>query len=54
MTKEEAAILLKDYLPKYRAEHNNQAPDLSDPEPINRRIAKAIAFVQNMIRKGEL
>ena len=54
MTKEEAILLCQKYLPKYREEHNGDIPQLNDPNPLNKRIALAIAFIQNMIRKGEI
>ena len=54
MTKEEAILLCQKYLPKYREEHNGDVPQLNDPNPLNKRIALAIAFIQNMIRKGEI
>ena len=54
MTKEEAILLIKKYLPKYREEHNGAVPALNDAEPLNRRIAQAIAYISNMIRKGEI
>lgn len=54
MTKEEAILLMTNYYPKYKAEHGNAEPSMSDPDPLNRRIAEAIAFIRNMIRKGEI
>ena len=54
MTKEEAILLIKKYLPKYREEHNGAVPTLNDTEPLNKRIAQAIAYITNMIRKGEI
>lgn len=54
MTKEEATLLCSKYLPKYREEHNGEVPQLNDPDPLNKRIAQAIAYIQNMIRKGEI
>lgn len=54
MTKEEAILLCKKYLPKYREEHNGAVPTLNDSEPLSRRIAQAIAYISNMIRKGEI
>lgn len=54
MTKEEAILLCQKYLPKYRENHNGEVPQLNDPEPLNKRIAQAIAYIQNMIRKGEI
>ena len=54
MTKEEAILLCQKYLPKYREEHNGDVPQLNDPNPLNKRIALAIAYIQNMIRKGEI
>lgn len=54
MTKEEAILLCKKYLPQYQAEHNGAIPSLHDAEPLNRRIAQAIAYIKNAIRKGEI
>lgn len=54
MTKEEAILLCKKYLPQYQAEHNGAVPSLHDAEPLNRRIAQAIAYIKNAIRKGEI
>ena len=54
MTKEEAILLCQKYLPRYREEHNGDVPQLNDPNPLNKRIALAIAYIQNMIRKGEI
>lgn len=54
MTKEEAILLCQKYLPQYQAEHNGAVPSLHDAEPLNRRIAQAIAYIKNAIRKGEI
>ena len=54
MTKEEAILLCKNYLPKYQAEHGGAVPSLSDPEPINKRIAQAIAYLKNALQRGEI
>lgn len=54
MTKEEAILLIKNYLPKYKEEHNGAIPSLNDSEPLNKRLAQAIAYISNMIRKGEI
>ena len=54
MTKEEAILLCKNYLPKYQAEHGGAVPSLSDTEPINKRIAQAIAYLKNAIQRGEI
>jgi len=54
MTMEEALLLCKNYLPKYQAEHGGAAPSLSDPEPINKRIAQAVAYITNAIQRGEI
>ncbi|MBO5272688.1 MAG: DEAD/DEAH box helicase family protein [Muribaculaceae bacterium] len=54
ITKEEEILLCQKYLPKYRENHNGEVPQLNDPEPLNKRIAQAIAYIQNMIRKGEI
>ena len=54
MTIEEAVLLIKNYLPKYREEHNGAVPSVNDAEPLNRRIAQAIAYISNKIRTGEI
>lgn len=51
MTTEEAVLLLKQYLPKYQAEHGGKLPTLNDTEPLAKRIAKAIAYVANKKRE---
>ena len=52
MTKEEAIILFKEYLPRYKAEHNGQLPSANDPDPNIRRIAVAIAYLRDLKRKS--
>lgn len=52
MTKEEAIILFKEYLPRYKAEHNGQLPSANDPDPNVRRIAVAIAYLRDLKRKS--
>ena len=54
MDLQEAILLCKNYLPKYKAEHGGAYPQLSDPEPLNRRIAQAIAFISNQKRLGKI
>lgn len=54
MTLEEAVLLCGRYLPKYKKEHNGAVPTLNDAEPLNRRIAQAIVFLQSKRRKGEI
>ena len=58
MTIEEAVLLLKNYLPKYKEEHNGAIPSLSDTEPLAKRIALAIDFVakkkREYLRTGKL
>lgn len=48
MTKEEAIILYKKYLPKYREEHGGALPTVHDPDPTAKRIAIAIAFLRKL------
>ena len=48
MTKEEAIILYKKYLPKYKEEHNGALPTVHDPDPTAKRIAIAIAFLRKL------
>ena len=54
MTKEEAILLCQNYLPKYQAEHNGAVPTIHDAEPLHKRIAQAIAYIKNAIRKGDI
>ena len=51
MTIEEAVILVKNYLPKYKEEHHGAIPSLSDTEPLAKRIALAIDFVAKKKRE---
>ena len=51
MTKEEAIILFKDYLPRYKADHGGAIPTTNDPDPTARRIAIAIAYLRDLKRK---
>ena len=51
MTIEEAVILVKNYLPKYKEEHHGKIPSLSDTEPLAKRIALAIDFVAKKKRE---
>lgn len=48
MTKEEAILLYKKYLPQYKEEHGGALPTASDPDPNARRIAVAIAFLRKL------
>lgn len=58
MTIEEAVILVKNYLPKYKEEHHGAIPSLSDTDPLAKRIAFAIGFVakkkREYLRTGKL
>lgn len=54
MSEEEAILLCKNYLPKYQAEHNGATPSLNDPEPLNKRIAQAVAYIKNGIISGKI
>lgn len=54
MSMEEAILLCRNYLPQYQAEHNGVAPSLNDPDPLNKRIAQAVAYIKNAIRKGDI
>ena len=51
MTLEEAVTLFKIYLPKYKAEHNGAMPELTDPDPFNRRLAQAVAVLRREKQK---
>lgn len=53
MTKEEAVLLIKNYLPQYQAEHDNKLPNLADTNPLYKRIAMAIAYVANKKRERQ-
>ncbi len=48
MTKEEAILLYKKYLPQYKKEHGGALPTTSDPDPTAKRIAIAIAFLRKL------
>ena len=48
MTKEEAILLYKKYLPKYKEEHGGALPTVHDPDPTAKRIAVAIAFLRKL------
>ena len=48
MTKEEAILLYKKYLPRYQAEHGGALPTVHDPDPTAKRIAVAIAFLRKL------
>ena len=53
MTEEEAILLCKNYLPKYQSEHNGAVPSINDPDPLNKRIAQAVAYIQKGIMSGK-
>lgn len=48
MTKEEAILLYKKYLPRYQAEHGGALPTVNDPDPTAKRIAVAIAYLRKL------
>lgn len=48
MTKEEAILLYKKYLPRYREEHGGAIPTVNDPDPTAKRIAIAIAYLRKL------
>lgn len=51
ITDEEAILLFKKYLPKWREEHPGKvAPELTDPDPTARRIAMAIERIRQLKR----
>ena len=58
MTIEEAIILVKNYLPRYKEEHHGAIPLLSDTDPLAKRIALAIGFIakkkREYLRTGKL
>jgi len=51
MSIEEAVILFKKYLPQFREEHNGALPELTDPNPFNKRLAQAIAVIRKEKQK---
>jgi phage terminase Nu1 subunit (DNA packaging protein) len=48
ITKEEAILLFKKYLPKWREEHNGTVPTLNEPDANGRRIAMAIEYLRKL------
>ena len=48
MTKEEAVILYKKYLPKWSEEHDGKVPTLNEPDANGRRIALAIDYLRKL------
>lgn len=51
LTKEEAILLFNKYLPVWCAEHGKEKPELNDPDPHARRIARAIEFMRDLKRR---
>ena len=51
MSLEEAVTLFKKYIPIYQQEHNKALPDLSDPDPFNRRLAQALILIRREKQK---
>ena len=52
LTKEEAILLFMKYLPKWREEHPGKTkPEISDGDPLARRIAMAIEYLRNLKRQ---
>lgn len=52
LTDEEAILLFRKYLPKWREEHpGKSAPELTDSDPTSRRIALAIEHLRNLKRR---
>jgi len=51
MSLEEAVTLFKKYIPIYQQEHNKTLPDLSDPDPFNRRLAQALVLIRREKQK---
>ena len=47
ITKEEVVVLFRRAIPEYMKAHNNQVPEMGDPDPQVRRMAEAFAFVRN-------
>lgn len=48
MTKEEAVILFKKYLPKWREEHDGKVPTINETDANGRRIALAIEYIRKL------
>lgn len=48
MTTEEAIILFKKYLPKWREEHDGRIPTLNEADANGRRIAMAIEYIRKL------
>lgn len=48
MTKEEAVILFKKYLPKWREEHDGKVPTINEADANGRRIALAIEYIRKL------
>lgn len=48
MTTEEAVILFRKYLPKWREEHDGRLPTLNEPDSNGRRIAMAIEHLRKL------
>jgi hypothetical protein len=48
MTQEEAILLFKKYLPKWREEHDGKNPTLNEPDVNGRRIALAIEYLRKL------
>jgi len=51
MSLEEAITLFKIYIPKYQKEHNGALPEISDPDPFNKRLAQAMVVLRREIQK---
>lgn len=51
MSIEEAIVLYKTYLPKYLDEHDGARPQLTDPDPFNKRLAQALVVIGNEKQK---
>ncbi len=51
MSIDEDIILFKKYLPQFKEEHNGALPELTDPNPYNRRLAQAIVVLRNERQK---
>lgn len=51
MSLEEAVTLFKKYIPIFQQEHNGALPDLSDPDPFNRRLAQALILIRREKQK---
>ncbi|MDD4645669.1 MAG: DEAD/DEAH box helicase [Bacteroidales bacterium] len=51
MLLEEAVTLYRNYLPQYMNDHHGAEPELTDPNPFNKRLAQALAMLRKEKQK---